>query len=92
MGPRRVKNRGPGDTGGVNGAAYVLIFVSFSASQCVFGSMKYLIKSFFKVDETRLSGCDGPMVSASDSQPQECGFESRVSQLAHQKTFRAGYG
>ncbi len=24
MGPRRVKNKGPGDTGGVNGAAYVL--------------------------------------------------------------------
>ena len=32
-----------------------------------------------------LSGCDGRMVSASDSQPQDRGFESRQkSQSAHQ--------
>ncbi len=32
-----------------------------------------------------LSGCDGRLVSASDVQPQDRGFDSRVSQLAHQK-------
>ncbi len=32
-----------------------------------------------------MSGCDGRMVSASDSQPQDRGFESRQSQSAHQK-------
>ena len=39
-----------------------------------------------------LSGCDGQMVSVSDSQPQDCGFESRQSQSAHQKPSRVGYG
>ncbi len=38
------------------------------------------------------SGCDGRMVSASDSQPQDRGFESRLSQSAHQKPSRVGYG
>ncbi len=31
-----------------------------------------------------MSGCDGRMVSASDSQPQDRGFESRQSQSANQ--------
>ncbi len=39
-----------------------------------------------------LSGRDGRMVSASDSQPQGRGFESCVIQVAHQKLSRVGYG
>ncbi len=41
--------------------------------------------------DTKL-GCDGQMVSASDSQPHDRGFESCVSQLAHQKMSCMGYG
>ncbi len=40
---------------------------------------------------TKMSSCDGRMVSASDSQPHYRGFESCVSHLAHQKPSHMGY-
>ena len=37
------------------------------------------------------SGSDAEMISATDFQLQNHGFESRISQLAHQTSYRAGY-
>ncbi len=39
-----------------------------------------------------LSGCDGRIVTVSDSQPHNRGFESRRKQLARRKPSRVSYG
>ncbi len=64
---------------------YIYFFTVFAVfcGQANFGQRRY----WYIV----MLGCNDRMVSKSDSQPQDRGFESRQNQLAHQKPSRVGY-
>ncbi len=50
------------------------------------------IRSLFNRHHHNMSGCDGRMVSASDSQPQDRGFESCQKPVGSSKLSRVGCG